>query len=362
MSRAFRHVAIDPMDLDLLGLSWEGDAFIDTKLPFGSRHGMQIFQRLMRRHGFTVINCVDDFIGVATPSIAQRSYDFLLKLLADLGLEVSVKKLVPPTSKAICLGVEIDTEKRTISIPAEKLNGINCMVYKWLDTKICSKRNLQSLLGNLLYVAKCVKPARTFLNRMLQLLRDNYDKARIKLTHEFRRDLRWFHRFLAKYNGVSFYDHVQVHQTMELDACLTGLGGRCQNKVYHLKIPEHFKNLGIVQLEMVNILVALRLYGCMWQHKRILIKCDNMAVVQVLRTGKTRDPFLATCARNVWMVTADLDIDIVYTHVHGVENMTADLLSRWQNTQKHVTLLTRLVGNWVWLITDETLLKLDYEI
>ena len=70
-------------------------------------------------------------------------------------------------------------------------------------------------------------------------------------------------------------------------ACLTGLGGRCENKVYHLKIPKHYNNLGIVQLEMVNILVAVRLFGCMWQHKRVLIKCDNMAVVQVLKTGKT---------------------------------------------------------------------------
>ena len=149
---------------------------------------------------------------------------------------------------------------------------------------------------------------------------------------------------------------------MELDACLTDLGGRCENRVCHLKIPKHYNNLGIVQLEMVNILVAVRLFGRMWQHKCVLIKCDNMAVVQVLKTEKTRDPFLATCARNIWMVAAELDIDIVYTHVHRVKNTTADLLSRWQNTQEHVTLLRRLVGNWVWLITDECLMNLDYEI
>ena len=46
VSRAFCHVATDPMDLDLLGMSWQGNAFIDTKFPFGSHHGTQIFQRL----------------------------------------------------------------------------------------------------------------------------------------------------------------------------------------------------------------------------------------------------------------------------------------------------------------------------
>ena len=45
VSRAFRHVRIDPGDYDLLGLHWR-DAYVDTYLPFGTRHGSQIFQRL----------------------------------------------------------------------------------------------------------------------------------------------------------------------------------------------------------------------------------------------------------------------------------------------------------------------------
>ena len=45
---------------------------------------MQIFQRhsdvvrhVMRRKGFKVINYVDDFVRVATPDVARRSYDAL---------------------------------------------------------------------------------------------------------------------------------------------------------------------------------------------------------------------------------------------------------------------------------------------
>ena len=45
ISRAFRHVPIDPGDLDLLGLHWEG-YFLDHCLPFGFKHGSSIFQRL----------------------------------------------------------------------------------------------------------------------------------------------------------------------------------------------------------------------------------------------------------------------------------------------------------------------------
>ena len=71
ISRAFRHVKIDPHDYDLLGLQWQ-KAFIDTCLPFGSRHGSQIFQRLsdavryiMRRHRYDIISYIDDFLVLA---------------------------------------------------------------------------------------------------------------------------------------------------------------------------------------------------------------------------------------------------------------------------------------------------------
>ena len=110
----------------------------------------------------------------------------------------------------------------------------------------------------------------------------------ITLTSDFRRDLRWFHRFLQNFNGTAYFDHKMADYVIDLDACLVGLGGRCHNFVYHLPIVRHYKNLAITQLEMVNILVVTRLFASLWYRK----KCDNLAVVQVLETGRTRDPFL----------------------------------------------------------------------
>ena len=101
VSRAFRHVKVDPSDYDLLGVKWRDASFIDTCLPFGNRHGTQIFQRIsdavrhmMCQRGFTVLNYVDDFIGVASRDVALRSFVALRQLMSDLGLDVSDKKLV----------------------------------------------------------------------------------------------------------------------------------------------------------------------------------------------------------------------------------------------------------------------------
>ena len=100
------------------------------------------------------------------------------------------------------------------------------------------------------------------------------------------------------YNGVSIYAHGKSQSILELDACLMGFGGRWGD-VYHLPIERGFANLDIVHREMVNIVMALRLFVRFWSGTRILIKCDNDAVVKVLNAGKARDAFLGACARNL---------------------------------------------------------------
>ena len=354
VKRAFRHLKIDPMDYDLLGLQWNA-TYLDTCLPFGSRHGSQFFQRVsdalryvMRREGFSVINYIDDFLGYGTPSIARASFDTLLEKMRHLGLDVSEKKLVQPCTRAVCLGILVDTIQGTVAIPQEKLDAIRATVSQWKSKNYCTKKELQSLLGTLLYVHKCVKPARSFLNRMLDILRRADAPHKIKLTDDFKRDLNWFDHFLPLYNGVSMYGHKPTNETLELDACLSGLGGRWRNVVYHLPLERGYASLGIVQLEMINILVALRTFGSNWEGKRILVKCDSDAVVRVLTTGRTKDPYLGACARNVWLEAALLDVDLQYVHVLGKNNRVADLLSRWQCSIENINELHMLVKNPMW--------------
>ena len=101
------------------------------------------------------------------------------------------------------------------------------------------------------------------------------------------------------------------------------------NMVYTLPIPSHCKHLHITQLEMLNVVVALKVWASVWSNKIIDIKCDNLAVVEVLTSGKTKDTFLATCARNVWLICAIFNIQIRVWHIPGKSNHIADLLSRW---------------------------------
>ena len=85
---------------------------------------------------------------------------------------------------------------------------------------------------------------------------------------------------------------------MSLDASLQGLGGTFDKMVHALPIPKGFKNYTILHLQILHLVVALKIWGSHWKDKTVKIKCDNMAVVEVLKTGRACDSMLAMSARN----------------------------------------------------------------
>ena len=117
----------------------------------------------MAKNGHNALmNNVDDLIYCCLPSSIDSSYQYLLNLLQYLGLDISHKKLCPPDTKVICLGILFDTVNRTISISADKLFEIVKVSHDWSDKRIVTKNELHSLLGLLLYISKCEKPTRYF--------------------------------------------------------------------------------------------------------------------------------------------------------------------------------------------------------
>ena len=111
----------------------------------------------------------------------------------------------------------------------------------------------------------------------------------------------------------------------------------------------------IVHMEMINVLVAIRVWAPSWADTYVSIKCDNAAVVQVLNSVTTRDPMLAAIVRNIWYETALHNIQFKLVHLPGVLNKCADLLSRW-DLRGNLQQLHVLVANPRWCnVTPEHL-------
>ena len=119
-----------------------------------------------------------------------------------------------------------------------------------------------------------------------------------------------------------------VFQEVFVDATLQAVGGVWGKRAYSEILPAELIGLSITLLEMYNILIALCVWGMDWKDKCILIRCDNESAVVVCMTGKTRDPFLNFCLREIWFITAKFNIELRVTHIRGRESGIADALSR----------------------------------
>ena len=78
----------------------------------------------MSKSDFQVTNYIDIIIGYSVCSKARDSFNYLYKLLIELGFDMNKKKVVFPAIKVTCLGVEINSGKFTVSVNQEKITDI----------------------------------------------------------------------------------------------------------------------------------------------------------------------------------------------------------------------------------------------
>ena len=373
VARAFRNLRVDPADALKLGIKWQDDVFIDVSVAFGWVHGSASFQRvsdavtfLMAKSGAKMFAYIDDYILISPEADAQRQFRRLASLLTDLGLPSNPDKQTSPCRKLTCLGIQIDLDANTLSIHPDKLQSIYSSCLDVSTRRHLTRTQYQSLLGKLLYIHKCVKPARTFINRMLALFRTSNRARKISLTAEFFKDLAWFLAFLPSFNGVTYINKPAIvnGHSLHIDASLTGLGGIWNDEVYATPICNLFGiDLKIVHLEMLNLVIALRVWARKWTHSVVKFYCDNMAVVQVVQTARTKDQFLALCLRNIWLITASHDIDLHIEHIQGAHNVHADLLSRlYSNKVVDKTLLETMHNTCTWHDIPIQFFNLRYDI
>jgi hypothetical protein len=370
LARAFRQIPIDPLDVAYLGISWGGEIYVDTALPFGFRHGSAICQRItdavrfiLNKHNIQVINYIDDFIAIVPASRAFEMFELTKTILSDIGLVMSDTKTVKPAYNCNCLGIIVDTLNFTLSIPHDKLKTTISICKQFQKFSKVSKHQLQSILGLLMYLHKAIKPTRLFVNRIIALLRIAPHNGLIHVGQEFKRDLEWFCRFAQVYNGITRFDKniIFIDYEVYTDASLSGIGARFENKVYAYPIEGRGEN--IAYWEALNVLVALRTWADKFMHKTVRVWCDNSAAVSIFQTSKGSDKILQAIARNIWLLSAIWDINLVCEHIPGEQNHVADLLSRWRSHRNPVAKLYELLnGQPEWYTVQPNNLLLDWLI
>lgn len=65
-------------------------------------------------------------------------------------------KVERPTTCLTFLGIELDTIALTARLPEDKLQRLQAMLLAWQDRKVCTKRELLSLVGDLQHATMLV--------------------------------------------------------------------------------------------------------------------------------------------------------------------------------------------------------------
>ena len=243
-------------------------------------------------HHVSIINYLDDFASAETWDRAEAAFALVGDILCKLGIEEALDKACAPSTVMEFLGIQFRTESMTLHVTPDRVKEIGIELREWGHRTKASKTQLQSLIGKLLFVAKCVRPGRLFVGRLLEWLRQMPDKGSHAVQSEYKKDILWWVQFMEEFNGVRALPPVvwsEPDHHLATDASSHGAGGICMGEYFHAKFPVDWQDSWhINELEMATIMVALRLWLPKLKGLRLRVYCDNDTTVVVLNSLKCR--------------------------------------------------------------------------
>ena len=288
MRAAYRLVPVHPDDRSLMGFQWRGALYIDGMLPFGLRSAPIIFtavadalEWIFRQQAVEEIDhYLDDFItmGPSGSQVCGRNLDVIFQACEELGVPLAMEKLEGPTTRLIFLGIEIDTTSGSMRLPEEKLARLHQALQSWAGRKACTRRELESLVGLLHHACRVIRPGRSFLRRMIDLLRiPRRQQHRLRLNRQFRADLRWWLTFASHWNGVALFPPTTPakFQVTSDASGWWGCGAWFQSSWFQFQWPTGAEHHHIAFKELLAVVMACAIWGGDWYGSQVSCRCDN---------------------------------------------------------------------------------------
>ena len=293
---------------------------------------------------------LDDFLIVAG-SVRDCNYlmTTLLKICQEIGVPMAHEKTEWGLQTITFLGFLLDGGQFRLSIPEEKrIRAVN-LLQILIDRSKCKAtvRELQQLAGFLNFLSRAIFPGRAFTRRMYSKFSGTEfmhlkQHHHVKLDLEFIQDCKvWLEfldqRYLATVSRpfVDFNDKL-IATKLEFysDASLNehfGVGARFNNQWFFAQWPENFIKdckASIQYVELLGLTMAVFTWIKYLSHKRVIIFCDNLSVVQIVKqysTGGKNDMIL------MWkfvLKCLEHDCRLFPEHIRSESNEIADSLSR----------------------------------
>lgn len=214
--KAYRMLPMHPMDWPFLGIRAGGKHLLDTRLMFGAGEAPSEFSSFadclkwdMQAHlGLKWLeHYLDDFVGGAqSEKSARLALDTALTELGILGVCVNMSR-VELAQHLVVLGIEVDMENMTVSVPGKKVDSLCSMIDRLCAEEgkkgmsLAELRTLSGLIGSCAMVVRQGRMYTQEIHDVLALAESTRKGVRV-LPPAMLAELRWWKDVLMHGGGT----------------------------------------------------------------------------------------------------------------------------------------------------------------
>ncbi len=381
LASAFRQLPLRVEDYPLLGMKAKNPAtgelqwFVDKCLPFGAGISCSHFQRFSNslKHiteSMTLeelLNYLDDFLFADDKeNSCNQQISTFLWICDWLGLPTAPDKTEWAAQVIVFLGLLIGTINQLIAIPEEKIERGLKAIDAMLKAKTATAKQVQSLAGLLNFFCRAVTPGRAFNRRLYDLLTPaKHGSHHVNITAEVKEDLRVWKTFLTTKPHFREFLDTDVTTAEEIGFYTDvsgnpGLGFSCYFHP-HWTYEQWDKQLFLQEakpdiswLKLYALVLAVTLWGNHLHNKRVILRCDNQAVVGMVNANTTPEKHCMKLVLILVSVAMKYNCRLYARYIQTDENCCADALSRlniprfFQHAKQGVSQLPAIIPASLW--------------
>lgn len=349
LANAFTRVPLAAADFSKTCFCWEGRYYFEAAIPMGARSSCKSFQRVglaiqetvLKRFGgpAIIISYLDDALLIVVGfDEAVRLRLLFEQLCGEIGFPVNFGKSVGPVRDVVFLGILFDLQEGVLTLPSKKVRETLVLLEEFYLKKKCRVRELTSLLGKLCWACRVVRPGRSFLRRMYDLLggKARFPHHHLDLNRCAKADLAmWLQFFQGSSGAISRpirlpgeEGHFGSDASGGDDGSPSGFG------VVHGREWSFGFFVGECAEEIICVKELFALFVCtlVWPdsmvNRRVIFHCDNQAVCAMVKKGSSQNSTCMTLLRRLTLFALDNNVFFHTVYIPSAENCAPDLLSR----------------------------------
>ncbi|XP_076155099.1 uncharacterized protein LOC143138537 [Alosa pseudoharengus] len=340
---AYLHIGVFSPHRKYLRFAFQGRVYEYLSVPYGLSLAPRTFTKVieaalipLRQSGLRISAFLDDYLlCAATREQAQLHTAALIGHLSSLGFNINhTKSHLSPSQTIEYLGVQIDSLSFRATLSEERIKAFHQCLSLFRRNKTVSFRTCLRLLGLMASSTAMIPFALLRMREFqrwvasLRLCPRRHLRRIVRISPVCLTALNWWKNPQTLRTG-SPLGVVYERKVVTTDASLTGWGAVHEGRSANGTWPAWLRDKHIHFLELLAVFLALEhflqyLHGC-----HVLIRTDNTTVVAYInRQGGTRSLQLHKLARRLILWSSTRISSLRATHVPGIMNTGADLLSR----------------------------------